>query len=167
MNKRDKILIFKLIVGVIYGIVKIITCVFSSGNKNNSYKEHSKKPNSINYTKRPPTEDDLITNVENGRFSKVQEILMAGINPNIDDYGRTPLLIAIAGNHVKIVEILLQYGASPDDEALEEFYFSESSPEIIEHLVNAGLDVNSKYDDSSLLNYALDNEHYDLFKIFT
>lgn len=53
------------------------------------------------------------------RTSKmVQVLLNAGANPNvIDNYRNTPLMIAISKNNLEVIDLLLQAGADPNDEA--------------------------------------------------
>ena len=64
-----------------------------------------------------------------GNLEAVQYLLACGVNPNLTDhYGRTPLHLAVCGNHLNIVKYLIeianasvligdQYGHTPIDEA--------------------------------------------------
>ncbi|BDC18744.1 ankyrin repeat domain-containing protein [Acidianus sp. HS-5] len=61
------------------------------------------------------SERELINIIESNNVSKLNELLMKGMNPNgYMHNGLTPLHVAVYSGNLEMVEILLQHGANPN-----------------------------------------------------
>jgi ankyrin repeat protein len=76
--------------------------------------QHLPKPTNI-IKKQTDKEKELLIACNSGFHSKVIELLKSGINPNTrETQGLTPLMLAAAGRHVEIVEVLLEAKSNPN-----------------------------------------------------
>lgn len=113
---------------------------------------------------------DLLEAIESENPSKVEEILKNGVDPNKTDIPQSrlwdylehspkrPLTIACKTGNLKIVELLIEYGAtaepivgtgfSPLREAL--FYFQPDDPEIVALLLDNGADTDDSQEDLAI-----------------
>jgi hypothetical protein len=63
-------------------------------------------------------QDALLAAAAAGRTEEVRRLIAAGAAlEQRDGQGRTPLLLAVAGNHVAVAQVLLDAGASPNSQA--------------------------------------------------
>lgn len=61
---------------------------------------------------------ELLAASEAGRSAEVSRLIAKGVDLEArDSQGRTPLLLAVAGNHVAVAKALLAAGASPNTQA--------------------------------------------------
>jgi hypothetical protein len=104
---------------------------------------------SFNYNS---TSDDnameMINAVTEGDEARINELLDAGISPDItDEEGWTPLMWAVQNDDTQMIHILLEAGADPgiinySEETALDFAIYQNNVELINTLINAGADPN-------------------------
>lgn len=96
-----------------------------------------------------PLVKELSHAVFHGSVDEVKEIIERGVDVNsFNEYGSTPLLVAVFGslNNIYKVSLLLEAGANPnlgDDEG-DETPLMRANPEICSLLIKAGANVNAQ-----------------------
>ncbi len=104
-------------------------------------------------------DNDLITEVEQDKVKEAKELIQQGANVNyIDDFGFTPLFIAIRNKSIDMATMLVNHGAyiNIDHGSTPLMYAIDmNSFEIVKLLVNRGADVNYIHLGASPLTWAL------------
>jgi len=122
----------------------------------------------------------LIACIKNGNIEMVKYLLDNGANPNdtIYTYDRvvikmTPMYFAIAQNRMDIIELLFKYGADVSEGNYITTYnplyialVKKSRYDILERLFQNNVYTNFGIDDKTLLEYVMERDDMDLFKLF-
>jgi ankyrin repeat protein len=85
----------------------------------------------------------LKTAVEDGDRARVEYLLQHGANPNHTHIGDTPLIRAVSGDTVDIVDLLLDAGADPNLQTNPDMWFALQyvrSEQVLQVLLDAGAD---------------------------
>lgn len=100
--------------------------------------------------------------VSAGNEEQVLLLLAQGANiHSTDEYGETPLLFAAWSQNARMVSLLCQHGANPNDQsefsalmrAVGDMYNTFPSLETVRALLEAGADVNAVCEGDTLLSY--------------
>jgi ankyrin repeat protein len=96
--------------------------------------------------------ENLLKVVKNKRVSaeKVIQLIQEGANVNaVNNYGKTPLMLAVSNSNPEITRVLIKYGAnvnSVDTAEWTPLIFAvslNSNPEVLQVLIENGADVNA------------------------
>jgi ankyrin repeat protein len=93
--------------------------------------------------------------VKLGDAIRVRELLQSGVNPNDPAEcrdGRTPLTVAAARGNTLLLRLLLEYGATPDAQALTAAAFA-NHVDAVRLLLKAGVPATVQVSGYALLDY--------------
>ena len=114
----------------------------------------------------------LLTAVQSNNLKLVGLVLKNGGEEQInikDNYGNTPLSVAIINNNKEMIKLLLEYGARPDKDNLNDsllFSCEKNDIEVAKLLLEFGADPNIKNNfDKTPLYWACDNNNIELVKL--
>lgn len=96
----------------------------------------------------PNGESALLEQARNGNTSAVASLLAAGISANATNkFGQSALMAAGFAGHTEVVRLLLQHGASIDDQlglSLLHHAAGKGQTELVATLLDSGVDVNAQ-----------------------
>ena len=108
----------------------------------------------------------MLTVAERGHFKVFELLFEADLPFNIkDSMARSPLHLAILGNHLPIAERLLQFKAQLDDTSIMTLLFNaarKGHTETTQLLLEHGMEVTQKPNSAKALLFALQNKHVDV-----